>query len=315
MPSPLAIARAILEGFDNHYRRFRYVAQQAKALFENGNWHAIRERARERIDFYDFARQRGRHRHRAQFRSRFADRRRTRCALAGREAKLRRIARRSPSARVRRNVFQLRVYEDPASRLLSQPLHLRATGGRDRIHGLRSAFLSQLLPGDRGTEARFAKDHHRLRIGKPMGRRRARHSPRRSRGHRCAPRADGVHAPVARRTRLSAADSVEPFFSQQRRLHRRPGCQRHAHHAGRGTHFAQRERHAVHRHGAFYRRSDDGAVLFHARLLSSSTWKRPRRISNFCGRFCRASRARSFTRASVWRSRGRRCFTATSCTI
>ena len=53
MPSPLAIARAILDGFDNHYRRFRYVAQQAKALFENGNWHAIRERARERIDFYD----------------------------------------------------------------------------------------------------------------------------------------------------------------------------------------------------------------------------------------------------------------------
>ena len=53
MPSPPAIARAILDGFDNHYRRFRYVAQQAKALFENGNWHAIRERARERIDFYD----------------------------------------------------------------------------------------------------------------------------------------------------------------------------------------------------------------------------------------------------------------------
>jgi isocitrate dehydrogenase kinase/phosphatase len=53
MPSPLAIARAILDGFDNHYRRFRYVAQQAKALFENGNWQAIRERARERIDFYD----------------------------------------------------------------------------------------------------------------------------------------------------------------------------------------------------------------------------------------------------------------------
>ena len=53
MPSPTAIALAILDGFDNHYRRFRYVAQQAKALFENGNWHAIRERARERIDFYD----------------------------------------------------------------------------------------------------------------------------------------------------------------------------------------------------------------------------------------------------------------------
>ncbi|HVG05782.1 MAG TPA: bifunctional isocitrate dehydrogenase kinase/phosphatase [Burkholderiaceae bacterium] len=53
MPSPAKIAHAILDGFDNHYRRFRYVAQQAKALFENGNWQAIRERARERIDFYD----------------------------------------------------------------------------------------------------------------------------------------------------------------------------------------------------------------------------------------------------------------------
>ncbi|HVG03896.1 MAG TPA: isocitrate dehydrogenase kinase/phosphatase AceK regulatory subunit, partial [Burkholderiaceae bacterium] len=38
MPSPAKIAHAILDGFDNHYRRFRYVAQQAKALFENGNW-------------------------------------------------------------------------------------------------------------------------------------------------------------------------------------------------------------------------------------------------------------------------------------
>ena len=53
MPSPAGIARAILDGFDNHYRRFRYVAQQAKALYENGQWRAIRERARERIDFYD----------------------------------------------------------------------------------------------------------------------------------------------------------------------------------------------------------------------------------------------------------------------
>ncbi|MGH6611985.1 MAG: bifunctional isocitrate dehydrogenase kinase/phosphatase, partial [Burkholderiaceae bacterium] len=53
MPSPPAIARAILDGFDNHYRRFRYVAQRAKALYENGDWQAIRERARERIDFYD----------------------------------------------------------------------------------------------------------------------------------------------------------------------------------------------------------------------------------------------------------------------
>lgn len=53
MPSPAAIAHAILAGFDNHYRRFRYVAQQAKAQYENGNWQALRDSARERIDFYD----------------------------------------------------------------------------------------------------------------------------------------------------------------------------------------------------------------------------------------------------------------------
>nr|MCU0951231.1 bifunctional isocitrate dehydrogenase kinase/phosphatase [Burkholderiaceae bacterium] len=53
MPQPAAIARAILDGFDHHYRLFRYVAQQAKSRFEHGDWHAMRESARERIDFYD----------------------------------------------------------------------------------------------------------------------------------------------------------------------------------------------------------------------------------------------------------------------
>src|SRR5512139_3625224 len=53
MPSPVRIAQAILEGFNRHYRRFRYVAQQAKQLYENGDWQTMRARARERIDFYD----------------------------------------------------------------------------------------------------------------------------------------------------------------------------------------------------------------------------------------------------------------------
>jgi isocitrate dehydrogenase kinase/phosphatase len=53
MPSPARIAQAILEGFNRHYRRFRYVAQQAKQLYENGDWQTMRTRARERIDFYD----------------------------------------------------------------------------------------------------------------------------------------------------------------------------------------------------------------------------------------------------------------------
>ncbi|MDH5208857.1 MAG: bifunctional isocitrate dehydrogenase kinase/phosphatase, partial [Burkholderiaceae bacterium] len=53
MPSPARIAQAILDGFNRHYRRFRYVAQQAKQLYENGDWKAMQARARERIDFYD----------------------------------------------------------------------------------------------------------------------------------------------------------------------------------------------------------------------------------------------------------------------
>lgn len=53
MPQPASIARAILEGFNRHYRLFRYVAQQAKPRFENGDWFAMREAAKQRIDFYD----------------------------------------------------------------------------------------------------------------------------------------------------------------------------------------------------------------------------------------------------------------------
>lgn len=48
-----AIARLILEGFERHYRRFRFNAQQAKACFESGDYQAIRRLARERIAFYD----------------------------------------------------------------------------------------------------------------------------------------------------------------------------------------------------------------------------------------------------------------------
>jgi isocitrate dehydrogenase kinase/phosphatase len=53
MPQPRAIARAILEGFDLHYRRFRFVAQQAKGRFEHGDWLGMSDSARERIDYYD----------------------------------------------------------------------------------------------------------------------------------------------------------------------------------------------------------------------------------------------------------------------
>lgn len=53
MDQSMAAAKTLLAGFDRHYALFRYNAQQAKQRFEVGNFHAIRELARERIAFYD----------------------------------------------------------------------------------------------------------------------------------------------------------------------------------------------------------------------------------------------------------------------
>lgn len=47
------IARAILAGFDRHYRLFRQAAVRAKALFEQADWSAMLELARERMTMYD----------------------------------------------------------------------------------------------------------------------------------------------------------------------------------------------------------------------------------------------------------------------
>jgi isocitrate dehydrogenase kinase/phosphatase len=47
------VARAILAGFDRHYALFRYCAQRAKALYQNGDWRGIQKVSRERIDYYD----------------------------------------------------------------------------------------------------------------------------------------------------------------------------------------------------------------------------------------------------------------------
>jgi isocitrate dehydrogenase kinase/phosphatase len=47
------VAVDMLAGFEKHYRLFRGSAQQAKSLFEQGNWQAIQGLARGRIDYYD----------------------------------------------------------------------------------------------------------------------------------------------------------------------------------------------------------------------------------------------------------------------
>ncbi len=49
----LAIAQAMREGFDRHYRLFRAVSREAKARFEAGDWAGQQRAQRERIAFYD----------------------------------------------------------------------------------------------------------------------------------------------------------------------------------------------------------------------------------------------------------------------
>ncbi|HLU18982.1 MAG TPA: bifunctional isocitrate dehydrogenase kinase/phosphatase [Pusillimonas sp.] len=51
--SPQQVAQTILSGFDRHYALFRYGAQRAKSLFESGDWRAIQQLSRERIEYYD----------------------------------------------------------------------------------------------------------------------------------------------------------------------------------------------------------------------------------------------------------------------
>ena len=47
------VARAILAGFDKHYRLFRDASRLAKRHFETADWAALRALARERIEMYD----------------------------------------------------------------------------------------------------------------------------------------------------------------------------------------------------------------------------------------------------------------------
>jgi isocitrate dehydrogenase kinase/phosphatase len=47
------MARALVAGFDRHYRLFRSCSAQAKELFDAGDWQGVQRAVRERIAFYD----------------------------------------------------------------------------------------------------------------------------------------------------------------------------------------------------------------------------------------------------------------------
>jgi isocitrate dehydrogenase kinase/phosphatase len=48
-----AIARAMLDGFDRHYRLFRQASSEAKARFERADWHGQQRAQALRIEYYD----------------------------------------------------------------------------------------------------------------------------------------------------------------------------------------------------------------------------------------------------------------------
>jgi isocitrate dehydrogenase kinase/phosphatase len=52
-PVAQAVAHALRDGFDKHYRLFRESSAQAKARFESGDWLGVQRAVRERIAFYD----------------------------------------------------------------------------------------------------------------------------------------------------------------------------------------------------------------------------------------------------------------------
>jgi isocitrate dehydrogenase kinase/phosphatase len=53
MTLALDIARTIRDGFDKHYRLFRETGAMAKQRFERGDWPAVREASKARIQMYD----------------------------------------------------------------------------------------------------------------------------------------------------------------------------------------------------------------------------------------------------------------------
>ncbi len=55
LDSPLAyeIAKAMMDGFNRHYRLFRVESARAKHRFETADWHGQQRAQRERIEFYD----------------------------------------------------------------------------------------------------------------------------------------------------------------------------------------------------------------------------------------------------------------------
>ena len=181
------VAQTMLEGFDRHYRIFRDAAIHAKTLFEAGG---LARPAKARARAHHFVR-RARRGMRRTARRRIRRGKHRRRSVAADQAALHRPVDHAPPARVRGDVFQFGVLQDPAPLVFQQRLHFRAPGDLDRIHrerrAGREADLSRVL-SRQGRPRRDARTHrHELPAGaavrRPDARRRLRDAgdPRRVR--------------------------------------------------------------------------------------------------------------------------------------
>ena len=159
-----AIAVALLEGFDRHYALFRDCARAAQAPLRSRQ--LARDPARRPATASTSTTAACRRRPSASCANSAPQPRRGRRgrAVGAGQAPLHRAPDRPQAARVRRDVLQLGVGQDPAPRLLPQPVHLRAAGDVDRAHRRRSAVVPQLLSAAAGPAQRADRHRPRFRL-------------------------------------------------------------------------------------------------------------------------------------------------------
>jgi isocitrate dehydrogenase kinase/phosphatase len=253
------IARAILAGFDRHYRLFRQAAVRAKTLFEQGDWPALRELARERIAMYDRRVQEGVDSVLARFPETETD------ETLWPSIKLAYI----PLLHEHR---QPELAETFFNSVACQILHRRYY--RNEFIFWRPAVATEHLEGDEPGVPQLLPAQGRGGLAKHAGRNRARLRPREPL-RKSAPRPAQHHPRAARAFSTPGARPSQPadpgprlaLLPQQGCLHPRQGAERQYRAAVRRADPAERREGALPRHAARRRGRARRAVFVRARLL------------------------------------------------
>ncbi|KOT06740.1 putative isocitrate dehydrogenase kinase/phosphatase [Burkholderia mallei] len=168
-------------------------------------------------------------------------------SLAADQAALHRPAHVAPPARMRGDVLQFGVLQDPAPRVLQQRFHLRAPGDLDRIHrerrARREAHVPRVLSGQRGARRDARADRHELPAQSAVRGSRARHRVHHAGDPRRVRR-------VRRSGEFPDPRAVVAVLPEQDRVRRRPHHQRRPRAAVRGADPPRARGHPRARHRA-----------------------------------------------------------------